>query len=1804
MFINYARKTTLLKMFMLTTALLAFSGLAFGMEMTIIHVNDTHSHLEETSTSLVLDGQKTYLSLGGIARMATKVREIKQYKPDALVLHAGDAVQGTLYFTQFQGEADFRFLNEIGFHAMVLGNHEFDRGPETLASFAQRANFPIISGNLNVQNDPHVSDQFPPYITQEISGQTVAVIGLTTARTSEISSPGDHISFDDEVASAQRIIDELAEKGIDKVVALTHMGFHEDIRLAEAVTGIDVIIGGHSHTLLGDMEDLGLSGEGPYPYVTQDQSGNAVCVAQAWEWGKVLGVLDVSFDNNGDIISCAGNPILLAGDSFLQKNDQGVKVEVSAEVANKLVEFIDHHPNIDIVTPDSDIQHTLDTEYKPAIDQFKETVVASVSEPLFHLREPGKHTTGEILMKGSLIAPHVCEAMCWFPSEKSGIHVDMSIQNAGGVRIDIPDGNLTVADVYTLLPFGNQLYVLELTGSEIKAALEIGVGRSGGAFPYVGRARFSVNMEKPVGDRIVRLMIKNASGDFVPVISDQKYMVATNNYIAGGGDGYTVLKDAEGLREDTGFVDAEVFQAYASHMEILHPPDDTGVYYMHMIDTPSEQISMMPLGTFDTQKLDVSAAEIPSYDPESQRLFMVNGADGSIDIMDMSDPFMIHRIKKIDLSPYGKAANSCAFYNGILAVAVEDNDKQAPGKAVLFDADGNWIKSFDAGALPDMIKFSPDGTKILVANEGEPNDDYDNDPEGSVTIIDLANGVDQAVAYQADFKAFNSQKDSLQAAGVRIFGPGSTVAQDVEPEYIAVSKDSKTAWITLQENNALAVLDIDSKTITHILPYGFKDHSLPENSLDVSDKDDQVNMKTWPIFGMYMPDSIDAFKVGDTHYIVTANEGDSRDYDGFSEEERVKDLDLDPTAFPNAEDLQDSDNLGRLKISTVIGDDDGDGDYDRLFSYGARSFSIWKQDGDQLIQVYDSQNDFEEIVNSILFLRYGDSEKSLMIDNRSDDKGTEPEGIAVGTVDGRIYAFIGMERFSGLMIYDVTDPYNPAYVKFLTRQNLDQELETGLAEDVSPEGVLFISAEDSPTGKALVVLGNEVSGTTTVYEISGSNDPQDIKPESNPGPEQGAAENTDVVLNGSFSTHNNGLIIEYHWEQTSGTSVTIKDANASVASFTAPEIDNDTEELIFSLTVTDVNGNSDTSTKKVVIINDTNIVAISAIQGSGDESPMTGETVTIEGIVTADFQEDTELSGFFVQSETPDNDPMTSEGIMVYNNDIDVCLGDRVRVIGKVKEYKSMTEISPANGIAVLEKDVLIPEPTEILLPLTSEDELESYECMLVKLSQRLTVSDVYNLGKYGQFTVSKGRLMNPTSVVPPGADAQALDQQNKLNQIMIGDPSSSYNPDPLIFPPPQLTAHNSLRAGHEIENVVGVLQEYYGYQVLPTQPFDFHKDANPRNPEPPHAGGTLTVASFNVLNYFNGDDTGDGAFPTARGASTEFEFNRQRAKIINAILAIQGDVIGLMEIENDGFGEDSAIQDLVNGLNEKARDSFAFVKPGLEKIGTDEITVGIIYNTQNVDPVGVASTLNTGAFAEKNRQPLAQSFKDIRSDEIFTVVVNHFKSKSCGEAGEATGDNADQNDGQGCWNPVRKQASIDLLNWLESDPTGVNDPDILVLGDLNAYAMEEPIQVFEEQHFTNLARTFEGRNAYSYVYYGEAGYLDYAISSPQLTRHITSVHHWHINADEPTCLDYNTEYKSDSQIDYFYADHPFRSSDHDPVIVGLDLKHRSMWPVIRLLQVLCGFDLSVDPDWDFNRDEDIDLKDILGMMQGIANQR
>ncbi|MCQ4318389.1 ExeM/NucH family extracellular endonuclease [Stutzerimonas zhaodongensis] len=570
--------------------------------------------------------------------------------------------------------------------------------------------------------------------------------------------------------------------------------------------------------------------------------------------------------------------------------------------------------------------------------------------------------------------------------------------------------------------------------------------------------------------------------------------------------------------------------------------------------------------------------------------------------------------------------------------------------------------------------------------------------------------------------------------------------------------------------------------------------------------------------------------------------------------------------------------------------------------------------------------------------------------------------------------------------------------------------------------------------------------------------------------------------------------------------------------------------------------------------------AISEVQGAGDVSPLVNQTVIVEGIVVADFQAEGELGGFFIQApdNETDDDPRTSEGLYIYGagNGVDVQVGDRVRVRGLVTEFNGLTELTSPQ-VSVLARKQPLPSVAQISLPLAAADALERYEGMQVRLTQTLTVSEVYDLGRYGEVVLSSGgRLWIPTNKVSPGEPALRLQAQNDLNRIVLDDGRSGQNPDPIRYPSPELDAYRTLRVGYEVTDVQGVLHYLAGsYRIQPTQTPKFVA-ANPRPASPQSIDGRLRVASFNVLNYFNGDGRGAG-FPTSRGANTREEFDRQRDKIIAAILGADAHIIGLMEIENDGYSEHSAIADLVAGLNAASRsgDRYAFIDPKRDRLGTDQIAVGLIYRQDMVSPHKDAAVLDGSVDPRfndtRNRPVLAQTFRERRSGERLTVAVNHLKSKgsSCDDLGDK-----DMGDGQGNCNLTRVRAAQALVDWLGRDPTRSYDPDRLIIGDLNAYAKEDPINVIRAAGYTDLLASFGGEKTYSYVFTGQSGYLDHGLASASLAPQVRGATEWHINADEPRVLDYNLEFKTPRQQSMLYSAEPYRASDHDPLVIGIDL--------------------------------------------------
>jgi predicted extracellular nuclease len=580
------------------------------------------------------------------------------------------------------------------------------------------------------------------------------------------------------------------------------------------------------------------------------------------------------------------------------------------------------------------------------------------------------------------------------------------------------------------------------------------------------------------------------------------------------------------------------------------------------------------------------------------------------------------------------------------------------------------------------------------------------------------------------------------------------------------------------------------------------------------------------------------------------------------------------------------------------------------------------------------------------------------------------------------------------------------------------------------------------------------------------------------------------------------------------------------------------------------------------------LLMIHQIQGSGATSPEDGNLVAIEGIVVGDFQNGVSdfnagLSGFFVQEEDADADADagTSEGIFVFDGGspaTDVAIGDAVRVEGTVSEFRGMTQITSFAGVSVLSGDHPLPANTVASLPVTNVNDFEAIEGMRVTFPQALVIAEYFNFDRFNEVLLTSKRHLTPTAEFEPGPDAIQAAEDFLLDRITLDDGRTASNPDPTIHPNGlEFTLDNLFRGGDTLRDVSGVMHHAFGqYRIQPTQGANYAND-NPRTAEPGSVDGSLKVASFNVLNYFSTIDDGvnDICGPLlileCRGADNAEEFVRQRDKIIAALTAIDADVIGLLEIENNI--NDDAVIDLISGLNEaNGAGTYDYVATGA--IGTDAIKVALIYKPASVSLLGghaiLDSSVDVRFIDTKNRPSLAQTFMDSSTGGTFTAAVNHFKSKgsNCNDVGDPN-----TGDGSGNCNVTRTMAAEALVDWLAGDPTGSGNLNILILGDLNSYDKEDPIDAIVAGGYTDLILAYRGEDAYSFVFDGQTGYLDYALSSADLTDDVTGVTDWHINADEADLIDFDTFFKGPNQ-EAVYAPDPYRSSDHDPVIVGLDV--------------------------------------------------
>ncbi|WP_297539344.1 choice-of-anchor I family protein [Roseovarius sp.] len=968
----------------------------------------------------------------------------------------------------------------------------------------------------------------------EEGGELIGVVGATTQIIESISSTGGTneitggaTSMAALAAVIQPQIDALIAAGANKIILTSHLQqIALEKELAGLLDGVDIIIAGGSNTLQADANDRLRDGDEAaegYPFLTVDANGNPVAIVSTDGEYSYLGRLVVEFDDNGVLVASSIDADV---SGTFATDDQGV-LDVTG--AATLQEALDGSAKASIVQDLTDAVQTI-------VDQ-ADTVAFGNHDVFLDGRRETVRTEesnlGNLTADANLAAARNADTTVNV-SFKNGGGIRAEIGSSTNTGTDAGDGVLSQLDLQNSLRFNNGLAVATVTKEGFLMLLEHGVadtnteaGNTPGRFFQIGGFRVSFDengtaqelvtdengdyvvdpaTDRPqvavAGDRIKTVaLIDPETGDDIVIFRDGAFtaeapetirMVTLDFLMLTNGDGYpfqelisdvqfltpegSITSDAEANRlgeqqalgdfmtenfpdADNAFANAET--DVTNDLRIVQLARNGGVDRILLDEnTPTLGTSIAAELLSGETELFTGGSEVVSVD--AGRAYVTNGAQNRIDAFDAATG---EKLGEFDLGQVAGFASvqSVAAKNGLVAAALSVTPAEANGVVAIFDQDGNLLNTVEVGNLPDMVTFTPDGTRILVANEGEPLDGTD--PLGGVSIIDVSGGAANATAVTLDFSAFDGQEDSLREAGVLI-QPGNSASQDLEPEYITVLPDGVTAWVSLQEANAYAVIDLTTNTVTDIRSFGLVDRSLPGNEIDASNRDNAINLQNYDnLFGMRQPDAITSIEIGGETYIFTANEGDARD----ATEARIASLTLDPTAFPNADILQLNENLGRLNVRTDLGDTDGDGDYDQLFHYGSRSFTIYNTAGEI---VFDSGSQFSQLIAEIRPELFNQDEGEF--DNRSDDKGVEPEAIAVGVVEGKPYVFIGLERDNGIMVFDITDPANPAF---------DHYIDSEANGNISPETIAFIPADQSATGFAQIAVAYEGDGNTVIYNL-------------------------------------------------------------------------------------------------------------------------------------------------------------------------------------------------------------------------------------------------------------------------------------------------------------------------------------------------------------------------------------------------------------------------------------------------------------------------------------------------------------------------------------------------------------------------------------------------------------------------------------------------------------------------------------------------------------------------------------------------
>jgi alkaline phosphatase len=980
----------------------------------------------------------------------------------------------------------------------------------------------------------NIGPAIAPATLIEENGELIGVVGATTQIIETISSTGgtDEITGGANNMAAlaaviQPQIDALIAAGSNKIILTSHLQqISLEKELAGLLDGVDIIIAGGSNTLQADAQDRLRDGDEAaegYPFLTQDASGNDVAIVSTDGEYSYLGRLVVEFDENGNLMT---ETIDENVSGTFATDTQGV-LDVTG--ADTLEEAIDGSLKADIVEDLTSAVQTI-VEAADAIAFGNHEVFLDGRRETVRTEESN---LGNLTADANLAAARAADAGIMV-SFKNGGGIRAEIGSATNEGTDEGDGILSQLDLQNSLRFDNGLVTASVTKEGFLMLLEHGVadtdtaaGNTPGRFFQIGGFRvsfdeagtaqelvtdengdFVVNPETGMpqvataGNRIQTVALTDPEtgadivifrdGAFTAEAPDDIRLVTLDFLLLNNGDGYPfqeLVSDVRFLTPEGGLTaDPEADrlgeqEALGDFMQANFPDEDNAFAQAEtdvfndlrivqlarnggedriLLDEVENRLDIEVAQVLESGETELFTGGSEVVSTEDGLAFVTNGAQGRIDVFDIATG---EKLRDIDLSGIEgfDGVQSVAVKGGLVAAAISVTPEDQNGVVAIFDTEGNLQSTVEVGNLPDMVTFTPDGSKILVANEGEPLEG--SDPLGAVSIIDLSTGAEAATVTTLDFTGFDGQEDALREAGVLI-EPGKSVSEDLEPEYITVLPDGATAWVALQEANAYAVVDLTTNEVTDIRSFGLVDRSLPGNEIDASNRDDAINLQNYDnLFGMRQPDAITAIEIGGETFILTANEGDARD----ATESRVADLTLDPTAFPNAEILQLDENLGRLNVRNDLGDTDGDGDFDQLFHYGSRSFTIYNEAGEI---VHDSGSLFSRLIAEIRPALFNQDEGDF--DDRSDDKGVEPEAIAAGEVGGRYYAFIGLERDNGIMVFDITDPTAPVF---------DQYLDSEANGNISPETIQFISAGESVTGQAQLAVAFEGDGNTVILDL-------------------------------------------------------------------------------------------------------------------------------------------------------------------------------------------------------------------------------------------------------------------------------------------------------------------------------------------------------------------------------------------------------------------------------------------------------------------------------------------------------------------------------------------------------------------------------------------------------------------------------------------------------------------------------------------------------------------------------------------------